>query len=115
MLSQSAANMDEKFYGIAGIIVGALIPGGFSFFSNRGKLQFDDATSIRKELREEVSKLRTEIDKWRNDYYSLRDEHMALNVKYISQKQDYDELHAKFSTMQCSLSEVKASVATNSV
>lgn len=112
MFSFSIANMDEKFYGIAGIVVGALIPGGFSFFSNRGKLQFDDATSIRKELREEVSKLRAEIDKWREDYYSLRDEHMALNIKYINQKQDYDELQDKFKTMQCSLIEVKRSVGT---
>jgi len=110
MFNSHAATMDEKFWGIAGIVVGALIPGGFSFFSNRGKLQFDDATSIRKELREEVSKLRTEIDKWREDYYSLRDAHMALNVKYMSQKQDYDELQEKFKTMQCSLSEVKRSV-----
>lgn len=102
--------MDEKFWGIAGVVIGALIPGGFSFFSNRGKLQFDDATSIRKELREEVQKLRAEIDKWREDYYSLRDEHMALNVKYINQKQDYDDLQEKLKTMQCSLSEVKRSV-----
>lgn len=106
----SASSMDEKLWGIFGVIVGALIPGGFSFFSSRGKLQQDDATSIRKELREEVSKLRAEIDKWREDYYSLRDEHMALNVKYINQKQDYDELQEKFKTMQCSLSEVKRSV-----
>lgn len=101
--------MDERMWGLAGIIFGALIPSGFSLLTNRGKLQADDAASIRKELREEVSKLRTEIDKWRNDYYSLRDEHMALNMKYISQKQDYDDLQEKFSAMQCSLTEVKRS------
>jgi len=113
MINSHAATMDEKLWGFAGIIIGALIPGGLNFFSNRGKLQFDDATSIRKELREEVAKLREEIDKWRTDYYSLRDEHMALNIKYMTQKQDYDDLQEKFKTMQCSLSEVKASVATN--
>lgn len=112
MLNSHVATMDEKLWGFAGIIVGVLIPGGLNFFSSRGKLQFDDATSIRKELREEVSKLRAEIDKWREDYYSLRDEHMALNIKYINQKQDYDELQDKFKTMQCSLIEVKRSVGT---
>lgn len=102
--------MEEKFWGIAGIAIGALIPNGISFFVNRGKLQQDDATSIRKELREEVAKLRTEIDKWREDYYSLRDEHMALNVKYINQKQDYDDLQEKFKSMQCSLMDMKKTV-----
>lgn len=49
----------------------------------------DDATNIRKELREEVKDLKeegeekdTEIEAWKTKYYDLRDQFKDLQVKY---------------------------------
>lgn len=66
---------------------------------NRGREQFDEATAIRKELREELDKVReelselkAEVDEWKEKYYKLLQEYLDLNTKYKLVEAELTEL-----------------------
>lgn len=90
-------------------VAGGVIVKAIEWWRERGRLEADDATAIRKELRAEVKALRAElkvltaeVDTWQARYYEtaaslsrLQAEHQALTDRYREVEQELSELRAR--------------------
>ena len=89
--------MKEIIYTILGAAGMKLI----DYLFLKGKFTLDEASAIRRELKEEVTNLRSEITtlenqliNWKNKYYELKDQYIDLKAKYDELALHYDDLQA---------------------
>lgn len=84
--------MDNSLWvALIGTVFGGAGLKGVEFLLGRKKVSVDEATSIRKELREEIKSLKDEIkrldedlDLWRNKYYELLEKFYKLQREIIA-------------------------------
>lgn len=88
-------------------IISALVGGGltkvFDWWKYRDSKKLDEASAIRKELREEIKALRariavleTNLDQWKTTYYELFAEHAGLEQKYAALQEEVNDLRSHF-------------------